>query len=195
MSGMNKWSSKFDSCVRCLGTDYKYMGRGLCSRCYLTEYNAANQEKIKQHKHNWYAIHGGPAMSKLKREERYFDSKREQVLERDGYKCTKCGSPDKLVVHHLDGNGRGHPNPNNDLSNLTTRCRGCHANDHRKELWAARRLKIVHMWAKRYNLTACKQCGSSERRHNAFGMCWKCYRKLKSIIIAYEKDTKVEAKA
>ena len=36
-------------------------------------------------------------------------------------KCVVCGSTEKLDVHHKDGN-----HSNNDLSNLTWVCRGCH---------------------------------------------------------------------
>lgn len=189
MSGMNKWSSKFEYCVGCLKTTYKYMARGLCSRCYLAEYNAEHQAAVKEYKRQWYARNGGPALSKIKREERNFAGLREEVLKRDGYKCTICGSTEKLVVHHKDGKGRGHKSPNNNLDNLTTRCRACHLDDHRLELWAARKLNIVYMWSKRYNLTACKQCGSDERLHRAFGLCWKCYATNRRIVLKHEKET------
>ena len=52
------------------------------------------------------------------------------LIERDGFKCTLCESPNDLVVHHKDGNGRGKQNPNNDLANLETLCRSCHMKVH-----------------------------------------------------------------
>jgi hypothetical protein len=39
------------------------------------------------------------------------------VLLRDGYRCTVCGSSDRLEVHHVDWN-----RANNDPANLSTRC-------------------------------------------------------------------------
>ena len=51
------------------------------------------------------------------------------ILERDNYKCSRCGSDDRLIVHHvipLSMNG------NNDLSNLITICNKCHAKIHRE---------------------------------------------------------------
>ena len=56
-----------------------------------------------------------------------------RALARDGHKCTVCGSSSKLVVHHRDGRGRTHCNPNHELSNLQTMCRRCHAAHHRTE--------------------------------------------------------------
>lgn len=48
---------------------------------------------------------------------------RERVLNRDGHKCQKCESTDRLHVHHLIpkiANGK------DDESNLTTLCLRCH---------------------------------------------------------------------
>jgi hypothetical protein len=39
--------------------------------------------------------------------------------------CERCGSTNRLVVHHKDENRY-----NNDLSNLETLCRRCHQNHH-----------------------------------------------------------------
>ena len=39
--------------------------------------------------------------------------------------CIKCGSKDKLVVHHEDCDHR-----NDSLNNLITLCRACHARLH-----------------------------------------------------------------
>jgi group II intron reverse transcriptase/maturase len=49
--------------------------------------------------------------------------KRAQVLERDGYRCIRCGSTDSLDVHHkVARQNRGTDN----LENLETLCRSCH---------------------------------------------------------------------
>ena len=62
-----------------------------------------------------------------------FDGNYYKVLERDNYTCQHCGATDrKLEVHHKDGNGRGKEKPNNDLSNLITLCKPCHAMENAK---------------------------------------------------------------
>lgn len=54
----------------------------------------------------------------------------QQALERDDYTCTVCGSRDNLVVHHIDGRGRGCKEPNHTLENLETLCNACHCRHH-----------------------------------------------------------------
>jgi len=66
---------------------------------------------------------------KLWRENLRFSGQREEVLKRDGYKCIACGSKDNLIVHHMDGKGRGYK-PNNEIDNLVTLCRACHMKVH-----------------------------------------------------------------
>lgn len=44
------------------------------------------------------------------------------ILERDGYRCQICNSPDRLNVHHRDYTRRGYEND----TDLTTLCQGCH---------------------------------------------------------------------
>ena len=48
------------------------------------------------------------------------------ILERDGFACQLCSIDKYLHVHHIDGNGTGSPNPNDDPDNLITLCRRCH---------------------------------------------------------------------
>ena len=47
------------------------------------------------------------------------------VLDRDGWRCQRCGRYGRLEVHHRDGDP-GH----NDPGNLTTYCRPCHIEAH-----------------------------------------------------------------
>jgi len=54
---------------------------------------------------------------------------RNSVIKRDGGKCQKCGSKEKLVVHHINGN-----DTDNSLSNLITICNKCHLDLHRPKL-------------------------------------------------------------
>ena len=62
---------------------------------------------------------------KCDKDDRRFSGVRDYVLWRDGLKCTRCGSQEKLIVHHKDW-----IRTNNDPSNLITLCRSCHAKEH-----------------------------------------------------------------
>jgi hypothetical protein len=43
-------------------------------------------------------------------------------------KCSMCGSTEKLITHHIDGNYK-----HNELSNITIVCRGCHNKIHKSK--------------------------------------------------------------
>ena len=161
------WARKFNNCIIC-GLDTRpHMAKGKCSYCYSSEYqnNPKNIDRVKQQKHNHYEIKVGPSGNKIAREERWFSGHREEVLKRDNYKCLECGETDllQLIVHHVDGNGRGSENPNNVMSNLATWCRACHAKHH----------ATSNGWSRWY--AHCQLCKTTERKHNAKGLCWKCY--------------------
>ena len=54
---------------------------------------------------------------------------RRRALDRDGWRCRKCGKAGILEVHHvkpLDDGG------DDSLDNLVTLCRGCHIDHHRR---------------------------------------------------------------
>jgi len=139
---MKRWSRKHVRCVLCSGTEFRHMAYGLCNSCYQKIYKSDSEIKarIDKQKQDWrdsnrdYVL----MLAKERRERIHFDNMRDTVLDRDGHACTQCRSEDNLVVHHKDGNGRGSQSPNNELSNLTTLCKACHANEHRKELLQAR---------------------------------------------------------
>jgi 5-methylcytosine-specific restriction endonuclease McrA len=50
------------------------------------------------------------------------------ALERDGFRCTNCGSEAALVVHHTSYNHVGDEWP----EDLTTLCRDCHTREHER---------------------------------------------------------------
>ena len=53
------------------------------------------------------------------------------VLDRDGWRCTKCGRAGAMEVHHvkpIEDGGLDEP------GNLVTLCRGCHIAEHRTEI-------------------------------------------------------------
>jgi 5-methylcytosine-specific restriction endonuclease McrA len=62
----------------------------------------------------------------LSREE--YDRLRMRVLERDRWKCQRCGSSVNLQVHHLQYRGRLGPDA---LENLISLCSDCHDDEHR----------------------------------------------------------------
>ena len=55
--------------------------------------------------------------------------KRLAVLQRDGFRCVRCGSKNQLQVHH-----KTYRNIFNEpLSDLITLCKKCHKKQHKKE--------------------------------------------------------------
>ena len=57
-----------------------------------------------------------------------YDRLRQQVLQRDGWRCQCCGTRSKLEVHHQEFRSHG----GNDLeANLITLCFACHSLVHR----------------------------------------------------------------
>lgn len=164
---MLTWARDYSKCIVCGREDRPHMAKGKCSYCYSAEYqkDPKNESRVREQKHNHYHKSGGSALSKVKREERWFDSRRSEVLQRDNFKCRNCSEHrlSRLVVHHEDGNGRGSSSPNNDLDNLVTLCRSCHASHHSKSVG----------WSRSYS--QCLSCGTTDRKHNAKGLCWQCY--------------------
>jgi len=55
---------------------------------------------------------------------------REQVLQRDSWRCQFCGSMTNLEVHHQIF--RSHSGPDHE-DNLITLCHGCHSDLHRSK--------------------------------------------------------------
>lgn len=159
------WSRKFASCIVCGTNSAPHMAKGKCRRCYLKEYreNPSNVERIRENKRRWYLSEDRTEKNREIRERRHYDGKRREALERAGYACERCGSTDKLVVHHKDGNGRGRSLPNNSLDNLEVLCRRCHAREH----------STADGWSR--NHSRCRDCGTAEIPHNARGLCRNCY--------------------
>lgn len=66
-----------------------------------------------------------------------FGGRRDEVLERDGFRCVECGMTQAehflkygrdITVHHIDGNGRSKPKDqqNHSIDNMQTLCLRCH---------------------------------------------------------------------
>lgn len=176
---MHRWARHFDDCQSCHRTDVPHMAKGLCKRCYSAQYATDNADRVSQQKHEWYVRNGAKDWAKVQREQRHYSGLRDAVLERDGHRCVVCGAVVGLVVHHKDGQGRGTKTPNNEMSNLETRCRPCHMGTHRPELNAGRGFAALTGWAPKYGLDRCRDCGRSDRVHNADGLCGACYMRRK----------------
>jgi hypothetical protein len=55
---------------------------------------------------------------------------REEILKKTNFKCGICLKKKKLVIHHIDNNGRRVNLPNNEPDNLIPCCKVCHAKIH-----------------------------------------------------------------
>lgn len=53
------------------------------------------------------------------------DYLRKSIMLRDGFRCTECGTSQKLHIHHIDRNPQ-----NNNTGNITTLCANCHRKKH-----------------------------------------------------------------
>ncbi len=58
-----------------------------------------------------------------------YESLRQQVLGRDGWRCQWCGAMSNLEVHHMEF--RSHSGEDSE-ENLITLCTACHASVHRR---------------------------------------------------------------
>ena len=52
-----------------------------------------------------------------------YDQLRREILERDGWRCQRCGRREQLDVHHVISRARAGADAEN---NLITLCRSCH---------------------------------------------------------------------
>ena len=106
---------------------------------YYKTYHKNNRKKIILRVKRWRVENRDKHLETLKniRERTNFNGNRNKVLKRDKNSCCICGinNKSKLVVHHIDGNGRNVKNKNNNMENLITLCRSCHLKIHSKKQW------------------------------------------------------------
>jgi GTP cyclohydrolase I len=74
-------------------------------------------EEQKQLLREQHTIHGG-------------SNYRDRALEYYGEECMRCGSTEKLIVHHIDYNNIQSELGNHDISNLMVLCKPCHGRIH-----------------------------------------------------------------
>ena len=70
----------------------------------------------------------GPKPAPLRLDPVSYETLRQQVLRRDGWRCQSCGTMSNLEVHHKEF--RSHAGEDSEL-NLITLCGKCHAMAHR----------------------------------------------------------------
>ena len=59
-----------------------------------------------------------------------YETLRQQVLHRDGWRCQSCGAMSNLEVHHQQS--RSHTGDDSEL-NLITLCTACHSQAHKRQ--------------------------------------------------------------
>ena len=69
-----------------------------------------------------------PKAARLRLDPLSYESLRQQILRRDGWKCQSCGTMSNLEVHHTEF--RSHSGADSE-ENLITLCATCHARMHR----------------------------------------------------------------
>ena len=70
-----------------------------------------------------------PKAARLRLDLSPYESLRQQVLRRDGWRCQSCGAMSNLEVHHREF--RSHSGADSE-ENLITLCAACHAGVHRR---------------------------------------------------------------
>lgn len=137
-----------------------------CSKeCTDEKYYEANRERIRARSKEYRHNNLGQERERKRRDrennkERYqqrdfeyhdltrFGGNKQLILERDGFRCTVCGSTNDLSVHHKDFSGQSEK-PNNSTDNLMTVCKSCHTKIHKPTQWTESRHQTVY----------CQTCG------------------------------------
>jgi ATP-dependent DNA helicase RecQ len=70
-----------------------------------------------------------PKAAPLRLDPASYESLRQQILRRDGWRCQSCGAMSNLEVHHRKF--RSHSGSDSE-DNLITLCATCHANEHHR---------------------------------------------------------------
>lgn len=137
-----RWSKYYDSCRNCGTSSTKHQSHGYCRKCFyktklFKEIQRSSRlrngetwkKRISDYLKEYYKRPEVVARLKKRTDLRYHGGNREKALMRDSYRCTVCGIDQKesmqkykrdLYVDHINGKS-------NDLADLVTRCKGCHA--------------------------------------------------------------------
>jgi len=108
---------------------YRLKYRDLINKRKRESYHR-DKYKNRHKRHAYYLRNKEHFLSKS--EIQRYGRNRQNILERDGFKCQICGSNKKLAIHHVDGKGTTVPTAerNNNLENLMTVCSLCHIRLH-----------------------------------------------------------------
>ncbi|SPF44442.1 hypothetical protein SBA1_530078 [Candidatus Sulfotelmatobacter kueseliae] len=71
-----------------------------------------------------------PKVERLRLDPGSYETLRQQILRRDGWRCQACGAMANLEVHHKEF--RSHAGNDSEL-NLITLCTACHTQTHRRD--------------------------------------------------------------
>ena len=72
----------------------------------------------------------GPKPAPLRLDPVSYETLRQQILRRDGWRCQSCGAMSNLEIHHKEFRSHsGHDS----AENLITLCRPCHAGVHERK--------------------------------------------------------------
>jgi len=137
-------------CKNCGENFIRYLSKKLkkseyCSeRCYHLDYSKKyyyknheaqkkrvllNYFKYKETEDGLKAIRERNYKANSKR--RFGVKNRKDILLEFNNKCVYCGkSENRMIVHHIDKNGRNSDSPNNKKNNLVLCCMGCHSKIH-----------------------------------------------------------------
>jgi hypothetical protein len=146
-----KWSWHYNKCRICGTTSIKHQSHGLCEKCYPKSdifkdmQEASRQRNIhkwrkKQREYQKQYSQRPEVKERLRKQHDLikFGGNREKILERDGFKCIKCGMSREeskrelgrdLYVPKLD------KNKGSNIDNFITLCQKCHT---------ARVVKLLH---------------------------------------------------
>ena len=96
--------------------------------CSIECYNK-NRDMPKGERHwNWQ---GGKSLINDQRDSPQYKNWRQAVYQRDNYKCSKCGSTEKLNAHHIKS-WKDYPSLRYEVSNGITLCEKCHIAYHKE---------------------------------------------------------------
>lgn len=101
---------------QCFVSDQRVTCSKRCSKLYRSQQNQGEKSRF------WRGGKVAPYHTEWK-------TYRRLALERDGYKCTRCGGTDRIQVHHINPYRYSQ---SHELSNLTTLCRSCHSSEEYK---------------------------------------------------------------